>query len=263
MTQLFQHRLLATCMALGAATLPLPALAQGDPANGAEPVHRGLGVGLGLGLATDIRPYRDVDPRVQVWPMVAFENRWLRILGPGLELKLGASGPWSYGLTLSYSGDGYDAGDSPALAGMAKRHASAWVGARVGLRSDWGELSAHWSTDAASHSQGQRLALGIERRLALGAFGLSPRATLTWLDRRHVQYYYGVEAGEARAGRAAYRPGSTLNTALGVRLDHRLAPQQMLFADLGVTALGSAIRASPLVDRRTLPELRAGWLYRF
>ncbi|WP_375214447.1 MipA/OmpV family protein [Aquabacterium sp.] len=37
----------------------------------------------------------------------------------------------------------------------------------------------------------------------------------------------------------------------------------MLFADVSATALGSAIKSSPLVDRSTLPGVRLGWLYRF
>ena len=72
-----------------------------------------------------------------------------------------------------------------------------------------------------------------------------------------------MTAGEATATRATYAPGSTVNTEFGLRMDVRLAPQQVLFADVGVVALGHAIQRSPLVDRSTVPELRLGYLYRF
>ncbi|PTT79593.1 hypothetical protein DBR42_21105 [Pelomonas sp. HMWF004] len=219
--------------------------------------------GLGLAVMPETKAYRDFDNKTEVWPIITFENRWVRVFGPGLEVKLGRSGPLSYGLTVGYAGDGYKASDSPFLTGMDKRKASAWVGGRLGLRTDWASLSADWSGDASSHSKGQKLRLGAERRFALGEFGLTPRVTATWLDSKFVDYYYGVKASEMRADRAAYAAGSTVNTELGLRVDYGLAPQHMLFADLGVTSLGSAIKRSPLVDRSTLPEVRLGSLYRF
>jgi outer membrane protein len=242
-----------------AALLPLASHAQA-PTEGDEGRSAWA---AGLALLTENKAYRDYDDKLRVLPLLSFENRWVRLLGPGVELKLGRSGPLSYGLTASYARDGYDDGDSPFLAGMDKRRASAWVGGRLGLRTEFASLSAHWQADASSHSKGQKLRLGAERRLALGAVGLTPRIAATWLDGKFINYYYGVRVGEARANRAAYTPGSTVNTELGLRVDYRLAPQQTVFADVGVTLLGSAIKDSPLVDRRTLPELRLGWLYAF
>lgn len=117
--------------------------------------------------------------------------------------------------------------------------------------------------DASGYSKGQKIKVGVERRFDLGGFGVAPRAQLSWQDQKYVQYYYGVEQAEARAGRAAYQASGALNTELAVRLDYRLAPNQTTFVDLGVTRLGSSIKNSPLVDRSTLPMLRIGYLYRF
>jgi outer membrane protein len=218
---------------------------------------------LGVAVMPERKPYRDFDNKTRVWPLLTFENRWVRVFGPGVEFKLGRSGPLSYGLTVGYAGDGYKASDSPVLAGMDKRRSGIWVGGRLGLQAGWASFTADWTADAANHSQGQRLRLGAERRFQFGEVGLTPRLTATWLDSSYVDYYYGVKAGEATATRAAYAPGSTVNTEFGVRMDYRLAPQQVLFADVGVVALGNAIKRSPLVDRSTVPELRLGYLYRF
>jgi outer membrane protein len=243
-----------------AALTPLASQAQGRGEGGDD---AGSHWGLGLAVMPETKAYRDFDNKTEVWPIVTFENRWVRVFGPGLEFKLGRSGPLSFGLTVGYARDGYKAGDSPFLAGMDKRQASAWVGGRLGLQTGWASLSADWSGDVSSHSKGQKLRLGAEHRFALGEFGLTPRVTATWLDSKYVDYYYGVKASEVRADRAAYTAGSTVNTGLGLRVDYRLAPQQILFADLGVTSLGSTIKRSPLVDRSTLPEVRLGYLYRF
>lgn len=246
--------------ALATAALHGPALAHGgdagDPAEGSQ-------WGLGLAVMTETRPYRDFDNKTEVIPFVTFENRWVRVFGPGIEFKLGRTGPLAFGLTASYGMDGYSAGDSPALDGMAKRKGSAWLGAKASLRGDPGQLSAEWSADASGNSKGQKFKLGVERRFTFGELGLTPRLSAIWLDRKFVQYYYGVETTEARAGRAAYSAGASVNTEVGLRLDYRPAPQHTVFVDLGATALGREIRNSPLVDRSSVPEVRLGYLYRF
>lgn len=246
--------------ALLAAFAPMTSQAHGSEDGGRDDTTQW---GLGLAVMPETKAYRDFDNKTEVWPILTFENRWVRVFGPGLEFKLGRSGPLSYGLTVGYARDGYKASDSPFLTGMDKRQASAWVGGRLGLQAGWASFSADWSGDASSHSKGQKLRLGVERRVALGAFGLTPRLTATWLDGKFVDYYYGVRAAEATVARPAYSAGSTVNTELALRVDYRLAPQQMLFADVGVTSLGSGIKRSPLVDRSTLPEVRLGYLYRF
>lgn len=253
----FPRTALGGLLAIG---LCLPVLAQPDEADRPAEASRW---GLGLALMSGAQPYRDVDEDVRVLPILSFENRWVRVVGPGVEFKLGHLGPLALGLTARYGMDGYKASDSPVFEGMAKREGSAWLGAKASLRGRVGQLNAEWSADASGNSKGQKLLLGLERRFQLGEIGLSPRLAATWMDRSFVHYYYGVEASEARAGRLGYRPGSTVNTEVGLRLDYRPAPQHLVFADLGATALGDAIKNSPLVDRSRLPSVRLGYLYRF
>lgn len=256
----FHRRLAASLLAAaGAALLPDGAFAHGDDGD----FSGDASWGLGLAVMNETQPYRDFDDKVEAWPLITFENRWVRVFGPGAELKLGRSGPVSFGLLASYSGDGYKASDSDFLDGMARRKASFWLGGRAALHTELGDVSAEWTGDASSYSKGQRFKVELEHRFSFGQAGITPRLGATWYDSKFVRYYYGVDASEARADRPAYRPGSTVNTSLGVRVDYRLAPKQTLFADVGVTALGSAIKDSPLVDRSSVPELRLGYLYRF
>ncbi len=219
--------------------------------------------GLGLAVMSEASPYRGVDSKTRVLPVITYENRWVRLFGPSLELKLGQAGPAPFSLFARYSEDGYEPSDSTALAGMAERKAGIWLGARAALPTEWANLSATWSADASGHSKGQRFSLSAERRFALGEVGLSPRLSAHWTDSKATQYYYGVNPGEATANRATYRPGASVDTEVGLRLDYRLAPQQMLFADFGVRAYGSEVKNSPLVDRSSLLEVRLGYLYRF
>lgn len=249
------------CLLLTAATavLPVPALAHG----GDEGEGGGSTWALGLMLMREGKPYRQFDNKTEVLPMVMFENRWVRVRGPGLEFKLGQSGPLAYGLTASYAMDGYKASDSPVLDGMARRSPSLWLGARASLRSGPARLSAEASADASGHSDGRRLKLEAERRFDLGGFGLTPQLSATWHDHHFVQYYYGVEAAEARSGRAAYAAGSAVDLAAGLRIDRRIAPGHLLMLDATAVRLGSGIRDSPLVDRSSVLQWRLGYLHSF
>ena len=230
----------------------------GSPSNDNETVW-----GLGLAAMQETSPYRGVDDDTKAVPVITFENRWVRVFGPGLEFKLGTFGDTALGLTASYSDNGFKASDSAFLSGMSERKSSAWLGVRARHSLGWATLTGELSADASDNSGGQKVKVGIERRFAVGDLGISPRLTATWMDRKYTDYYYGVSAAEARQGRAAYRPDATVNTSVGVRFDYRLAPQQALFLDLGVETLGKEIRNSPLVDRRSVPEVRLGYLYRF
>ena len=242
-----------------AALVHSPAHAHGP----SEPSSDGSQWGLGLAVMSEASPYRGVGSKTRVVPAITFENRWVRLFGPSLELKLGQAGPARFSLLASYSEDGDQPGDSSALAGMAERKAGIWLGARAVLPTEWANLSATWSADASGNSKGQRFSLTAERRFALGGVGISPRLSAHWSDSKATHYYFGVEPGEATAGRPTYSPGASVDTELGLRLDYRLAPKQMLFADFGVRAFGSAVKASPVVDRSSLPEVRLGYLYRF
>jgi outer membrane protein len=219
----------------------------------------------GIGLGVDVRqePYRDMDNSTQGIPLLYFENYWVHVLGPSVELKLPPAGPVDFRLKARYSLDGYEASDSPALSGMAERERSVWLGGEAIWRTPFVNLSAELMADASSHSEGRQFRLQADRRFDRGLFSFTPRLAAIQLDQEYVGYYYGVAASEAAAGRPRYDGDSTLNLELGLRVDYRLSARQNLFLDLRSTRLGDGITDSPLVDRSTQSGLRVGYLYRF
>jgi outer membrane protein len=219
--------------------------------------------GAGALVSTEVLPYRGVGNKVRVLPALQFENRWVRFAGPLLDLKLHDTGSTQLALRVRYADTGYQANDSDFLAGMTERKNSVWLGAKADWRNALGQLSGEWLADASNHSQGQQLRVVAEMPRRIGPVGVVPRLGLVWQDSKYVDYHFGVTPQEARAGREAYAGQATVSTELGVRLLHRLAPQQSVFLDLSATALGSAIRDSPLVDRRWVSATRVGYVYRF
>lgn len=219
------------------------------------------GIGLGVDLQRDA--YRGKDNDNQGIPLLYFENRWVRVLGPGIDLKLPSQGPVSFRLKARYSLDGYEASDSPDLAGMAERKGGVWVGGEATWHTPFLDLHAELAGDASGNSHGRQFRLQADRRFTQGQFSVTPRLAAIRLDQDYVSYYYGVAAAEARPGRAQYGGDATTNVEVGLRIDYALSPQHNLFLDLRATRLGDGIRDSPLVDRSRLGGLRVGYLYRF
>lgn len=219
--------------------------------------------GLGIGLGFERSPYREFDDKARVLPLILYENRYVSILGPSLDVKLPSAGPVSFRLRARYAGDGYEAEDSPYLTGMDERKASVWLGGTAIWRTDAANLSAELLADGSGNSSGAKFKLQLERRFASGAFGFTPRVSAQWLDKKYVAYYYGVRESEARVDRMRYDGRSAVNLELGLRLDYAIAPKQNLFVDFSAMSLGNGVRESPLVARSSSTAVRIGYAYRF
>lgn len=221
------------------------------------------GLGLGVGVGTETSPYRGVDTETRALPVLTYENSYVRLFGPSLDLKLPSAGPVSFALRARYSDQGYKASDAAELEGMAERKGGLWLGARADWRLPWVQLATEWQTDASDRSGGQQFKLEASRRFQLGGVSLKPHLAMVWQDTSYVDYYYGVRAGESRAGRATYVGTSAVNTELGLQLNVLLAPRHSVFMNLNHTLLGSPIKDSPLVGRSGVSALRAAYVYRF
>lgn len=261
----------AAAAGLLAWALSAPLAARADGPHGDDGQARpgaGPGFALGIGLMSSQKPYLGIDRDNTVLPLVRYENRWVRVMGPGVEFKLpglalGGAQRLDFGLLLGYDFNGYKPGDAPILAGMDTRHAGLAAGARLGWRSGLADVGVRWLGDASGHHHGQRLELGVEKNLRFGATMLEPRLKATWLDSKYVDYYYGVRPSEAIVGRAAYTGAATVNVELGARAVYLFDRHHSVFTDLAVTRLGAAIKDSPLVGRTTENRVGMGYMFRF
>jgi outer membrane protein len=219
--------------------------------------------GLGIGAVLTRKPYRDFTDKAQVLPLILYANKYVSVLGPGLDVNLPSAGPVALRLRVRYANDGYKAGDSAYLAGMEDRKTSFWLGGAAIWRNDIANLSAELLADGSGNSKGTRFKLQLDRRFTYGAIGFTPRVAAEQLDQKYVDYYYGVRATEVRSGRVRYEGQSAVNMEVGVRMDYAIAPKQALFVDLSGTSLGNGIKNSPLVARSSSSAVRAGYIYRF
>lgn len=239
------------------------ALSQAALADGPTESSSDFRWGVGAFASSETSTYKGVGTKTEAMPVLTYENQWIRVFGPSIDFKLGATGGVSYELTARYSNPGYDEGDSSFLRGMDSRKNTAWLGGRAIWRNEVANVSAELLGDVSGHSKGQQFKIGVDRRFQFGAISLVPRAAILWQDRNYVDYYYGVKASEVRADRPGYAGSSGVSTEVGVRLGYALGERQTVFLDLSATALPSSIKDSPLVDRGTTSAARIGYIYRF
>jgi len=257
----------AIAHARGAAVLVLGLCA--TAAARAAPGDEAPSWGLGVAAISVQHSYTGIKREHHVLPLISYENQYVRVFGPVVEFKaasidLGGGQRLDLRVIGKYDFSGYETGDAPILTGMRERKGSFWAGARAIWRTGVVDVSAELQADVAGKSHGRRASLGLERNWRIGEqVMLTPRASAVWVDRKYVDYYYGVEAGEARAGRAAYPGKSGVNFDVGLRGTYSAGEHHAFFLDLGVTRLPNAIKDSPLVDRSTENRVGLGYLYRF
>ncbi|NYF20133.1 outer membrane protein [Xanthomonas sp. JAI131] len=224
---------------------------------------RGSRWGLGMAALTVHKPYRGVEPDLIALPLLVYESKWWSVYGPSLSLNLPSLGPVALSLTTRLSHDGYDASDSPSLDGMQQRKDRLWLGGSGTWRTGIANTTLEWMHDVSGYSRGQRVGLSVEHVFDRGLFELIPRLGAAWLDRRYVDYYYGVRPQEARAQRLPYRPGASINVEAGLRAACRVAHRDSLFLDVGVDRFGAQIRDSPLVDSALQSRIVLGYVHVF
>jgi outer membrane protein len=218
---------------------------------------------LGLGAAVIDKAYRDVDRKVQPLPVASYENKWISASVPTFDVKLYTASSLSFRLRARWTGDGYEASDSPILAGMDKRKSSIWTGGAVVWKTELANISGEVLFDAMGNSKGTRAKMQIDRRFAAGKFGFTPRLATEWVDDKYVDYYYGVRQSEARTGRPFYEGKASTNMQVGLRVDYAPVRHHSVFLDVGATRFGSTIKDSPLVDKAGQTSLALGYVYRF
>lgn len=226
--------------------------------NNATNVTRwGLGAGVGVGQS----PYKGYGTKVEPFPLVYFDDKWVHLLGTTLDLKVGTWHGVSVALRGKYSlGDGYKQSDAPVLNGMEDRNGAFWYGPALAWHTAFGTLSGNYLLGG---NKGEKAALDYSKSFDVGDFSLTPHVGIEWLSGKYVNYYYGVRPSETRPGRPAYTGTATSRTSLGTRVDYNVTKHQRFVLDVGVSHLGSGITDSPLVGKRFIPDIKLGYIYQF
>ncbi|WP_341909513.1 MipA/OmpV family protein [Polaromonas sp. YR568] len=250
------------------AALGLLAGAGAQAAGNTEPLTDILSTpgSAGLGLVTRIEasPYRDAGTRYDLLPLYLYEGERLFLHANRGGVKLLNGNENRFDLFIEQRLEGYPADRLPAsLSGMAQRDSGIDLGVAYRYRQPWGTVQAELVQDVGGASKGSEFRLGYTYDWRSGPWLLRPSITLGMRSAQLNNYYYGVSAGEARAGRPAYSPGSGINTSVGLYGSYDLTERWRLLGGVSVTMLPKSVADSPIVGKRVLPAVYVGAAYDF
>lgn len=225
--------------------------------NATNVTHWGLGVGAGV----EASPYKSGKTKYTPIPLITFDNKWVHAFGTTIDLKIGKWDNVSVALRGNYAiGDGYKNSDAPILNGMENRNGAFWYGPALAWKSAFGTLSADYLLGG---NKGERARIDFSKSFDFGHVSVEPYAGVEWLSSDYVNYYYGVRASEARAGRPEYTGKAAYETSVGTRVNYSITRHQKVVLDVGVSHFTSGISDSPIVGRSYIPGARLGYIYQF
>lgn len=219
-------------------------------------------MGIGLAALVENEGYKDGGTETEPLPVFFYQGDRLRVLGPQLTYRLFGDRASNIGLRVDYRFDGYDKDDDAIFDGMAERKSGIAVGLAGQVRAGIGNVyySVARSVSASKGIYGT-IQYGIP--VEVGGWTVTPRAGVEYFNAKYADYYFGVRANEARAGRAAYTPGSALNLDIGVDVHRDLGRHHTVFGSVKYRRYDSGIQDSPLMDKSGSPRFNIGYLYRF
>ncbi|VUD69318.1 hypothetical protein TDB9533_04685 [Thalassocella blandensis] len=230
--------------------------------------------GIGFGVLSEQKPIVDIDRTDIAIPLIYYENQYLRVFGPIVDIKLptltlGESQEFNISITAEYDFGGYDDDDieeTPILHGMTERKGGFWAGAKFEWKNSLVDFNMTWLDEVSGDSNGQQFTIGLEKNLMIGHhLMLSPRISATWQNDDYIDYYYGVQAQEVLVGRDAFAGEAGTSIEYGVRSTLLLDMQMKhsIFLDLGITYLPDEITNSPLIDKDSTASAMLVYMYSF
>lgn len=219
---------------------------------------------LGAAVISSPEPYVGADNDTIVVPALSLSYKRFFFRGIAAGYELVERDGFTAAAIARARFAGYDAGDSPFLAGMEDRRKSADLGLELDWKpSRWIGLQLTPVADILGRSGGQEVTFDVYVPLRFGPARIEPRVGAIWQSSDFVDYYYGVRPEEARPDRPAFRGESTVNLGAGVVLFTPVARRLVLQSFVQIERLGDEIEESPIVDRKTAVTGFAALSYSF
>lgn len=219
-------------------------------------------IGIGLAALVENEGYKDGDTEVEALPVFFYQGERLRVLGPQLTYRVFGDRDNNIGLRVDYRFDGHEQDDGKIFEGMEERKSGIAVGFTGQLKAGPGHIY-YSAARSMSASRGMYATIQYGIPMEIKGWTVVPRAGVEVFNAKYADYYFGVRAGEARAGRPAYAAGRALNLDVGVDLHRDLGRHHTVFGSVKYRRYDGAIQDSPLMEKSASPRMNIGYLYRF
>lgn len=230
-------------------TLILPfALLAGENINEIPQPKEKSGLVYGVGLSVNKEIYKGYNTRTLPLPLIGYKGERLTVYGPFISYKIKTVEKINVAFKLAPRFQGFDESDSYIFEGMKGRKHSVDAGFEINYKSsDW-NVSISSLFDVLNNSGGYEIKSSIGRMYKFGPVFIEPSISMSLLDSKHVDYYYGVKSSEINKNRVAYIGDSGVNTGLGLSIATPIFFGGFTRVNIEYWQFDSAITNSPLVE---------------
>jgi outer membrane protein len=239
----------------------LSSIAYAEEPKAAEDHARWAIGGLGM-YQTNI--YRDGEAEFNALPWVEFEYGKFSLDRNKITYELYENDWFEIAPVIEADFQGYEAADSPFLGGMKDRDMAFHAGVEGEIEVGPAEIEFGLRQDITGTNKGfiGELSVGLDApvtdNLMLGA-----SVGAEYYSSKYSDYYYGVTASEARAGRAQYDVGGTINPTIELNAQYRISESWKAGMMAEYIHFDSKISDSPIIDASGQGQVMFGVAYEF
>lgn len=207
------------------------------------------------------QPHRVVDAEVRLLPPLSRVGRrpYFRSLADDWQALAGQGR--LFGSLIRPHLDLHDEEDGAAFQGMNDRLWQLNVSPGMSWPTKLGLFGLSAAADTLSAHRGQDLEFSYTFLFGLSGVDLIPSAGMRWRSQNLVDYYYGGQPGEARAGRVGYEGERALDPFVRLALRRRLTQQWSLLAAAQYEWLDDTSAESPITDANHDASVIVGMVY--
>lgn len=220
---------------------------RGDAREQVEP--KGYLYGLGIGINQEI--YKGYNYRFIPLPILGYRGDNFRVLGPFISYDALQFSDIEITLQAAPRFQGFDDSDSYIFKGMTQRKFS--MDAGIGLKyekNNW-KIGLSSMFDVLKRSKGYEAKTNLSKVFRTGPVFFEPSISISYLDKNHVDYYYGVKANEINSNTYEYNGKSAINTTIGFSISTPILFGGFTQLAIDYTWYDSSITDSPLVEDNT------------
>lgn len=225
------------------------------------------GLSLGLGIGYQQKPFVGDNSDWVPVPHVEYQSGMFFIKGLKMGLDVMEFDNTKVDIHLKYQSLNFKPSDSHgAFTGLDRRKSTVLLGTGLSHRFDNNLfVNAEINGDILGRSKGLSAdaTVGYIHQVN-DHFTLIPAAGLTWDNKKHNRYYYGISADESsRTGINQYRPDASVTPHLALGMVVKATEQFHIFGGVEMKFLPSKIKDSPITNRSTLTGVALGINYNF
>lgn len=219
----------------------------GDKGNNRGQIEKyGFIYGLGIGVNNGL--YKDYDLPIIPLPIVGYRGKDFSVYGPFISYHFFKQDGLKLSLNAAPRFGGFDEDDADIFSGMKNRKMSLDTGLGLSYKNDDWKFTSSAMFDVLGRSKGLEVKTSVGKMMRFGPVFIEPSVGLSYLDAKHVDYYYGVDSNEATISRMSYEGSSALNKTVGLAIMTPIFFKGITALNFENTWYDSSISDSPLTE---------------